>query len=73
MLTIFKGVALNRLTVRTVKVVVIMCAHFEFIQCVRFQRGDLHTLTCAADIINGNRLKDTPQQNTTLCNACTAD
>ena len=60
MLTIFKGVALNRLTVGTVKVVV-MCAHFEFIQCVRFQRGDLHTLTCAADIINGIRLKDTPQ------------
>jgi hypothetical protein len=54
MLTIFKGVALNRLTVRTVKVVVVMCAHFEFIQCVRFQTGDLHTLTCAADIMESD-------------------
>lgn len=61
MLTIFKGVALNRLTVWAVKVVVVMCAHFEVIQCVRFQTGDLHTLTCAADIINGIRLKDIPQ------------
>jgi len=56
MLTIFKGVALNCLTVGTIKVVVVMCAHLELIQCVRFQTGDLHTLTCAADIIKGIRL-----------------
>jgi hypothetical protein len=49
-------VAFNRLAVGTIQVVVVMCAHFEFIQCVRFQRGDFHTLTCAADKINGIRL-----------------
>jgi hypothetical protein len=49
MLTIFKGVALNFLTVGPILVVVIMCAHFELIQSVWFQASDLHTLTCAAN------------------------
>lgn len=73
MLTIFKGVTLNRLTVGTVKVVVVMCAHFEFIQCVRFQTGDLHTLTCAADINNGIRLKDIPKTIPNYITPFTAD
>lgn len=58
MLTIFKGVALNLLAVRPILVVVIMCAHLELIQSVWFQATDLHTLTCAANIIYEIKLKN---------------
>lgn len=58
MLTIFKGIALNLLTVRPILVAVIMRAHLELIQSVWFQVGDLHTLTCAANIIYKIELKN---------------
>jgi hypothetical protein len=59
MLTIFKGVALNLLTVRPILVIVVMCAHFELIQSVWFQESDLDTLTCAANTINEMKWKHT--------------
>jgi hypothetical protein len=59
-LTIFEGVALNFLTVWTILIVVVMCAHFEFIQSVGCQASDLHTLARAANTINGMMLKSAP-------------
>lgn len=58
MLTIFKGVTLNLLAVRPILVGVIVCAHFELVQSVWFQGSDLHTLTCAANIIYEIKLKN---------------
>lgn len=48
-LTIFEGVAFNFLTVWTILIVVVMCAHFEFIQGVGCQASDLHALARAAN------------------------
>jgi hypothetical protein len=59
-LTIFEGVALNFLAVWTILIVVVMCAHFEFIQSVGCQASDLHALARAENTINGMMLKSAP-------------
>lgn len=52
--------ALNFLTVWTILIVVVMGAHFEFIQGVGCQASDLHALARAANTNNEMMLKSTP-------------